>query len=48
MARGNWRNWDAVVCPRNISHFRAYKKYTKKKGCPVCGASLVQERRNET
>lgn len=41
MARGNWRNWEEVECPK--CHARLYKKYMKRyKKCLVCGEELKE------
>ena len=40
MARGHWRNWDEVECPKCNARF--YRKYVKGNKCPACGTKLIK------
>lgn len=41
MARGNWRNWEEVECPKCKN--RMYKKYVKNNKCSICGEKMKEE-----
>jgi len=45
MAKGYWRNWDLIECPR--CGCRVYKKYLIGDRCPACGEKLGEELRKE-